>query len=455
MFDLEENELRIKELFLKNFRCFEDLSISFSTPYTVLIGINGSGKSSILDALRIFLDSFSNSVKLNQVHDISFVIYDLKILLSDIRREVMLNGSILESLPKYPTLVSGTVESSNGEIISWKRASIKYNDIEKNNNFESKQLVEYLNEIKNQFNSGKSIILPLIAHYGTNRRWIAKERNEEKINREIIPAEYEVPRLRGYSNCLTASIFHLEIMRNWFSRMLLIERKKSVPEFQAVKIAIANCYKNINDNEKLQDVTVDYDGEAEDIEIQQTFTDGKLEILPLHYLSDGAKSIIAIASDIAYRMAVLNPHLLNKVTEETDGIVLIDEIDMHLHPLWQRKVIDSLHETFPKVQFIFTTHSPTVLTNVPKENIRILDNGKIYTPDVNTKGRDVNSIIREIMHTDIRPSDVTKKLNAFAKAIELEDLNMAQQILDELRTQLGDNDSEVVGAQVTLDLERI
>ena len=452
---MEENELRIKELSLKNFRCFEDLSVSFSTPYTVLIGVNGSGKSSILDALRIFLDSFSNSVKLNQVHDISFVIYDLKILLSDIRREFILNGSVLESLPTYPTFVSGIIENEDGKAISWQRASIKYNDIEKNNNFESSQLVKYLNKIKKQFNSGKNIVLPLIAHYGTNRRWVAKERSEEKINREMIPADYEVPRLRGYSNCLNASIFHLEVMRNWFARMLLIERKKSIPEFQAVRIAIANCYKNINDSKKLCDVKIDYDAEFEDIEIQQNFTNGKSEILPLNSLSDGAKSILAIASDIAYRMAILNPQLLDRVTDETDGIVLIDEIDMHLHPSWQRKVIDSLHKTFPKVQFIFTTHSPTVLTNVPKESIRILDNGKIYTPDVNTKGRDVNSIIREIMHTDIRPSDVTEKLNAFSKAIELENLDMAQQILDELRTQLGDNDSEIVGAQVTLDLERM
>lgn len=111
--------------------------------------------------------------------------------------------------------------------------------------------------------------MPLIAHYGTNRSWVAKERNEEKIiNREMIPAEYKVPRLKGYDNCLTASIFHLEVMRNWFARMLLIERKKPVPEFQAVKIAIANCYKNINDSKKLQDVAIDYDAEVKNIEIQ-------------------------------------------------------------------------------------------------------------------------------------------------------------------------------------------
>ena len=447
--------MKIKELYLKNFRCFEDLSISFSTPYTVLIGINGSGKSSILDALRIFLDSFSNSVKLNQIHDISFVIYDLKILSSDIRREVMLNGSILESLPKYPVFISGTIENENGKAISWQRSSIKYNDIEKNNNFASSQLIKYLNKIKKQFNNGKNIILPLIAHYGINRRWVARERNEEKINREMIPAEYEVPRLRGYSNCLNASIFHLEVIRNWFARMLLIERKKFVPEFQAVRIAIANCYKSINDSKKLCNVEIDYDAESEDIEIKQTFTNGSSEILPLHSLSDGAKSILAIVADIAYRMAVLNPHLFDKVIEKTDGIVLIDEIDMHLHPSWQRKIVESLTKTFPKVQFIFTTHSPTVLTHVPRENIQILSDGKVYPIDSKTYGRDVNSILREVMQTEIRPSEVKEKLTAFSNAIDDSDLDTAETLLKELRTILGDNDSEVVGAQVTLDLEKI
>ena len=76
-------------------------------------------------------------------------------------------------------------------------------------------------------------------------------------------------------------------------------------------------------------------------------------------------------------MATLNPNLLDNVIKETDGIVMIDEIDMHLHPSWQRKIVDSLTTTFPKVQFIFTTHSPTVLTNVPKENIKIISNGNI------------------------------------------------------------------------------
>ena len=96
-----------------------------------------------------------------------------------------------------------------------------------------------------------------------------------------------------------------------------------------------------------------------------------------------------------------------------------------------------------------------MLTGVPKENILVLDNGKIYTPEINTKGRDVNSILREIMHSDIRPPETQKKLTAFSLAIDEENFDKAETILNDLRKELGENDSEVVGAQVTLDLERL
>ena len=153
------DELRISELRLKNFRCFDELTLTFSTPYTILIGINGSGKSSILDALRIFFDSFSNSIRLNQAHNISFVIHDLAILPSDVRREVMLNGSILEPFPKYPTSISGVIEDRDCNIISWQNTSTKYKNVESKINLESKQLIEYLNNLNERFINGENVIL--------------------------------------------------------------------------------------------------------------------------------------------------------------------------------------------------------------------------------------------------------------------------------------------------------
>lgn len=445
--------MRLKKLTLKNFRCFENLTITFPTDYTVFIGINGAGKSTVLDAICIFLDCFSSGNRLNQSKNFYGIFRSLKIQSSDVRRVSKLSGSILEAIPQYPILVEGNIEDNNNESIFWKMSLTNSRNIENDKNFEIRQLMDYLTHLHQKLVNGDEMILPIISYYGTNRRWMATEM--EKIdNHEMIPPEYFIPRLKGYSNCLNSSIFQLESMRKWFARMLLIERKKNVPEFQAVKNAIETCYKIIDGRNYIQNVSVDYDAEKEDLEIQTSFIDGKNEILPLNSLSDGVKSILTIVADIAYRMAVLNPNLLGDVIQKTDGIVLIDEVDMHLHPSWQRRIVESLHKTFPKVQFIFTTHSPTVLTEIPKENIQVLDNGKIYTPDIHTRGRDVNSILREIMHSDIRPSAVTEKLDAFSKAIEYEDLEKAQTILDELKFELGENDSEVVGAQVTLDLER-
>lgn len=451
-FDLDVNNLFISELHLKNFRCFECLQISFSTPYTILIGNNGVGKSAILDALRIALDSFVTTIQFD-VRKYMFRIAGINIQGSDAKINSVTAGSTANKVSQLPVTVSVTAKNSKGKNLSW-TDKFSSNVLDQNHSG-LKKIFKYVSKLQGQLVRGDNIICPVVTYYGTQRHWDSVAENTNKEGTINSPFLSQVPRVRGYTNCLATKPFDIGIMRHWFSRMLLIERKKLVPEFQAVRIAIANCYKNIDNGKNIREVTIDYDAEVEDIEIQQTFVDGKFEILPLHYLSDGAKSILAIAADIAYRMAVLNPHLLDKVIEETDGVVLIDEIDMHLHPSWQHKVVESLHKTFPKVQFILTTHSPTILTNIPKENIRILNAGKIYTPSVYTKGRDVNSILREVMQTEIRPSDISEKLATFSKAIEDENLDAAKEILEDLRVQLGDNDSEVVGAQVTLDLERL
>ena len=436
--------MRIKELHLQNFRCFEELTIKFPTNYTVFIGNNGAGKSSILNALQIALGIFIG-ISQQDVRQFDYESTYKEIDDDDARLKTTSTGSTFNQEAQYPVIIGVEAESSDKQLISWKRELQAFS---LKRNIDTNNILYYLRKLQKGITNDKNVIAPLIVYYGTRRQW---DKNDSKPENNIL----FLPQMNGYVNALSAKPFNIEVMRHWFSRMLLIARKKPVPEFEAVRNAISSCYKGIDNRKNLKDVIIDYDAEQEDIEIQMYFDDDKVEVLPLHYLSDGAKSILAIVADIAYRMAVLNPHLLDKVITDTDGIVLIDEIDMHLHPSWQRKIIDSLHKTFPKVQFIFTTHSPTVLTNVPKENIQIIKDGKIFNTETNTYGRDVNSILREVMQTEIRPSEVKEKLTAFSNAIDDSDLDTAETLLKELRMILGDNDSEIVGAQVTLDLEKI
>ncbi|MBQ6975508.1 MAG: AAA family ATPase [Selenomonadaceae bacterium] len=436
--------MKIQELKLKNFRCFNELNIKFSDDYTIFIGNNGVGKSSILDALQILLQTFT----LNAQHDLTTSRFDYfangAIQVSDARLISMEIGSIIDQQPQFPVVIKVIADIGNNIQTSW---SYELKNSLSRNSHGTSDVLNYVQDLQKKLSAENKITCPVIAYYGTQRQWI-------KTLPESSGQSPFIPQMSGYINSLNSQAFNINTMHHWFSRMLLISRKKNVPEFEAVRTAIANCYKAINNPSSLCNVIIDYDAEREDIEIRNYFNDNRLEVLPLSYLSEGNKSILAMVADIAYRMAVLNPHLLDKVIEETDGVVLIDEIDMHLHPAWQRKIISALHQTFPKVQFICTTHSPIVLTNVPQEKIQILDNGKIYTPDVKTYGRDVNSILREVMQTEIRPSETSSKLSSFADAISNKNFDLAEKILNELREQLGENDAEVVSAQVALDLEK-
>lgn len=433
--------MRLQALHLSNFRCFTDIHLDFSTPYTVFIGNNGSGKSAILSAIQIALADFVNSALQDMRQGLSFVGND-KLQESDVSLETVRTGSTLSQRAVQPLSIEVFIDKGTEVLLAWQR-TLPEGEIRR-----LEQLARYVRQLQQKVSRGEDVILPVVAYYGTQRQW---------GNSDIgLPNSVSfLPQMNGYINALEAKPFNIQLMRHWFSKMLLISRKKPVPEFEAVRRAIASCYQKIDERPSLQSVIIDYDAEKEDIEIQMHFDDGHSDVLPLSYLSDGTKSVLAIVADIAYRMAVLNPHLLERVVSETDGIVLIDEIDMHLHPAWQRNIIRSLTDTFPYVQFLFTTHSPTILTNVPNENIILLNDGQIIRVDTNTYGRDVNSMLREVMRTDVRPSNINDTLSAFSDAISRSDLDSASSILDSLRSILGDNDSEIVGAQITLDLERL
>lgn len=180
---------------------------------------------------------------------------------------------------------------------------------------------------------------------------------------------------------------------------------------------------------------------------------GKKEIHPLSEMSDGYRNMLSMVADIAYRMALLNPQLLDKVTEKTSGVVLIDEIDLHLHPAWQRHIVGALKKIFPKVQFIVSTHAPSVISSVPQDEIVILENHQVRKAEMPTYGKDANSILKTVMDVPERPDYVAEKLTAFYECLSRSDLKQARKMIDEIKNILGEDDPEVVGAETSLDLE--
>ena len=159
--------------------------------------------------------------------------------------------------------------------------------------------------------------------------------------------------------------------------------------------------------------------------------------------------LLMLVTDLARRLAIANPGL-GVDALQGQGIVLIDEIDLHLHPQWQRMVIPSLTRTFPNCQFIVTTHSPQVLSKVKKENVFILEDYKLVEVTPHTYGRDSNSILYELMDVKERPGDVQEKIDACFALIDEEKIEEAKVKLQELEDLLGENDAEIVRARTLI-----
>ncbi|EJW93311.1 ATP binding protein, partial [gut metagenome] len=179
----------------------------------------------------------------------------------------------------------------------------------------------------------------------------------------------------GYEECLEpSSSFHT--FGRWFEQITKCADKSEYPELEnrfclmkeAIQKAINACMRSTG----LRDIYFNHNLECFVVSHPDT---GEMIVSDL---SDGFRSIISMVADLAYRMVRLNPHLGAESALQTPGIVLIDEIDMHLHPIWQQTIMGDLRAAFPKVQFITTTHSPQVLSSVPSETVRVLRWGKQF-----------------------------------------------------------------------------
>ena len=164
-------------------------------------------------------------------------------------------------------------------------------------------------------------------------------------------------------------------------------------------------------------------------------------------LSQGERSLLALVADIAYRLAIMNPTSEDPLHGK--GIVLIDEIDLHLHPRWQRSVIRNLQTTFPNCQFIITTHSPLVVSDPQEVQVFLLEEGSTRELD-NLYGMDIEQVLFEIMDTPLRHEPLQEKLNDLMDAIQDKKFNKAKKLRNELLQVLPKDHRELMRADIFL-----
>jgi len=371
--------MRIQRLELINFRNFEQTIFDFPERFTVLVGDNGTGKTAILDAITISVSclfcKFDNFKHLER-----------KFSDDDVRQVRYKKGQTPTIEPQYPVVFDCTAVV-DGAKIAWTRQSRLVDRIVEigKTNLQVEQtvtpyIVKLSEQIQEKVRRGEDILLPLIAYYGTGRLWL---QNTEESVETIKPGS----RMLGYVNCLDPTSNSNVLMR-WLKTMEIaaLQRGESILVLDAVKTAIANCL------EDCQSVRYDI---LED-ELITTFNDER--ILPFRMLSDGFRNMFGMVADIAYRAAVLNPQLGRDAAQQTPGIVLIDEIDLHLHPKWQRRVVDDLKKTFPNIQFVATTHSPFIIQSLREGELINLDKP---TATEEYENKSIEDITEYVMGVDI------------------------------------------------------
>jgi predicted ATP-binding protein involved in virulence len=322
--------------------------VPLDSQFNLIIGDNGSGKTAILEALTVAMGSLFLGIKNTDSRHIREA--DIRLAAFEFNEEY-----------QFPVVVSadGIVKDQR---VEWMRElnSITKNSTNYRRAYKIKQIGE---EYDRLLRSGESVVMPVLAYYSTGRLW--KHLIERKRKGE--PKRSISSRLRAYKSCLQATST-FKIFLQWYrgKELSAIQKKDSDITLKIIKELIQNnlpdC-KNIYyefDEDKIQGLKIEHD-------------DG--HILPFDYLSDGARNMFALLADIAYRCLVLNPQLKENALQDTPGIVLIDELDLHLHPEWQKRIVSSLKESFRSIQFVTTSHSPFIIQETEEgQLIKLKDN---------------------------------------------------------------------------------
>ncbi|MEH2439286.1 AAA family ATPase [Nostoc sp.] len=445
--------MKVKRLKMQSFRGIGDLTLEFDeTRPTALIGINGVGKSSILDCLAILLSQMIMEIAYPKS------IKGTKLFISNLSSRSTNRNEYEKSIPGEPDIkersfteddiTNGHKETRNGikiflqsREISWFLTNFS-KERSKEPNKENVELNAAAQDIYRQWEANPKFNLPLAVYYSVKRSVLG-------IDLQITET-HSFKQIDAYDQALNGMQIGFHRFFQWFRSLedLENEERRDNPEFknqqiEAVRQSIYSLipgFCNLRVRRSPLRMTVQKQG--------QEFI--------INQLSDGEKCLLAMVGDLARRLAIANPSLPDPL--QGSGVVLIDEIELHLHPKWQREIIPALTRTFPNCQFIVTTHSPQVISQVKPEGIYILektDEGVVAKRPESSFGRDSNRILEDLMGVPSRPQEIKDRLHELFRLIDEGNLDGARQLSQEIADIIGQDEPELVKASVSIRRKEI
>ncbi|MFT4302812.1 MAG: AAA family ATPase [Desulfovibrio sp.] len=409
--------MHIKSIKLKNFRCFERLSLTLHERLNVFFGENGSGKSSIFEAINILLGNIIDKLGSNTAVKTGISYEDVHNESFDSHIEISL---------------------CDKKLITWgirAEKTITKGDFSTHNQLDCAELESYVKNIINMILLNKKPKLPIFLSYKSTRYTEYFYPKGEET--------YILSPKACYDDAISMNFDYNKFFK-WFKAREDLELQKSKEdisysdkELQSVKNAIKAFY--------------NFSNFSFDRETWQFFIEKSNHRVFYKQLSDGERGYILLIGDIARRLAIANPALEDPLGGE--GIILIDEIELHLHPKWQRTIIPGLLKTFPNCQFLIASHSPQVLGEVQKESVWIIEEGeKPYHPP-RSFGMESSELLRELMGAESRNSEVTEALENIDRLLDEEKLTDADNAIKTLAQKTG-KIPEVISANSQLAMMR-
>jgi len=435
--------MRVQRLELTHFRGIRHLTLDFPQKMTVLVGVNGAGKTSILEALRAALALLLQVVQEGVSEDEET--REARHAFQESYIDQAVTGRALS-----PYIQESDIQVGQRDLSLAVDASIDRGDLnlritghstlpgEIALRAASDKLDKLTFELAVRVRHDPRIPFPLAIYYAARHSAARGDPYSEEGDFDNQFAAYEHA-LTG-SGLSSASAFV-----SWFRRHEDYENEKRIDDndfrdsqLEAVRRAVEKLLPEFS-APRIRRQPMRMVVRKDDTEVE------------LRHLSDGERYLLTLGADIARRLALANPAAENPLA--CSAIILIDEIETHLHPSWQRRVIPALASAFPNCQLIISTHSPQVLSNVRPECIYLLtqEDGelRVLRPEASF-GRDSNRILEDIMDVDERPSDIKQKLSAYFYLIDQGKLEEARALRRELESLIGPDEPEFTRADALM-----
>lgn len=417
----------LKKLHISNFKMFEDIDFEFKPGFNLILGDNGVGKTTILEAITVAVSGF-----LAGMEDVN----TRNIYKDDVHYQIVKDNN---GIPNK--IYKGHVEI--GSTINYEGVDYTWSRMKKTVSSSSRTAInprEILKVSRDLINSTEHTVLPLISYQSASRHWISARSDANEKKRKQLHN-----RRCGYLGCMdkTANLYSIN---NWCAQMEWGSvRMNHISENYQQFGKIVSKFMSIMNDGTISEVIFNPNSES------LLYCENG-EYKTIDDLSAGYQSVLNLILDLAYRMAILNPDEGDNIPN-ADGIVLIDEIDSNLHPKWQWRIIEALTETFPNVQFIAATHSPIIVSSCKNANIICIDEEQDVRYIGDSYAFSVNEILRDMLGYYMRPAKIEDLIEKFGKSMDREEYTQAKNILEQLTELLGKEHPEIIALESEYDTE--